>query len=289
MSALVLIVGALMVAAGAYQMYVGSGDILSERGWSAFIAGAVLLAGGIVTSALGILVRAIDGLRSAVLRQHAGLVPVPSHERVEPDAELVTAEHEAPRGPSFEEASTAPLLAEVPSAAVMFEPQAALVETAPLPEMRQQREPSVGAEPPHEDWLDHSFAELEREMTATPSAVEPAHREALQDAPAHHAAPAPSEPARGQFVESSAAVIDEPTAPEPHTPFPESVAHEPAPEGATVSARETSPPPGSAVIGRYESEGTSYVMYADGSIDAQSEAGVYRFASMSELKAFIES
>ena len=56
---------------------------------------------------------------------------------------------------------------------------------------------------------------------------------------------------------------------------------------ATVSAREA--PTASAVIGRYESEGTSYVMYADGSIDAQSEAGVYRFASMAELKTFIES
>ena len=43
------------------------------------------------------------------------------------------------------------------------------------------------------------------------------------------------------------------------------------------------------MIGRYESDGTSYVMYADGAIEAQSEAGVYRFASMAELKAFIET
>ena len=42
------------------------------------------------------------------------------------------------------------------------------------------------------------------------------------------------------------------------------------------------------MIGRYESEGTSYVMYADGSIEAQSAAGIYRFASMAELKSFIE-
>ncbi|WP_156898230.1 hypothetical protein [Methylocapsa acidiphila] len=46
---------------------------------------------------------------------------------------------------------------------------------------------------------------------------------------------------------------------------------------------------GLAIAGRYESEGTSYVMYADGSIDAQSERGVYHFKSMADLKAFMES
>jgi hypothetical protein len=43
-----------------------------------------------------------------------------------------------------------------------------------------------------------------------------------------------------------------------------------------------------AVIGRYEAEGTAYLMFDDGSIEAQSEAGIFRFASMAELKAFIE-
>ena len=43
-----------------------------------------------------------------------------------------------------------------------------------------------------------------------------------------------------------------------------------------------------AVIGRYEAEGTAYLMFDDGSIEAQSEAGVFHFASMAELKAFIE-
>lgn len=44
-----------------------------------------------------------------------------------------------------------------------------------------------------------------------------------------------------------------------------------------------------AVVGRYEADGTSYVMYADGSIDAQSDRGVFHFKSMADLKAFIES
>ncbi len=44
-----------------------------------------------------------------------------------------------------------------------------------------------------------------------------------------------------------------------------------------------------AVTGRYQSDGTSYVMYADGSIDARSERGVFHFKSMADLKAFLQT
>jgi hypothetical protein len=47
--------------------------------------------------------------------------------------------------------------------------------------------------------------------------------------------------------------------------------------------------PEPSVIGRYEAEGTAYLMFSDGSIEAQSEAGVFHFASMAELKTYIES
>ncbi|MCI0466312.1 MAG: hypothetical protein L0Y57_04805 [Beijerinckiaceae bacterium] len=44
-----------------------------------------------------------------------------------------------------------------------------------------------------------------------------------------------------------------------------------------------------AIVGRYESDGTSYVMYADGSIEARTEHAVFHFKSMSELKSFMDS
>jgi hypothetical protein len=59
---------------------------------------------------------------------------------------------------------------------------------------------------------------------------------------------------------------------------------EPSPE-AIPAASEA----GLAIVGRYESEGTSYVMYADGSIEARSERGVFHFQSMAELKAFMDA
>ncbi len=46
--------------------------------------------------------------------------------------------------------------------------------------------------------------------------------------------------------------------------------------------------PHAEVIGRYEANGTHYIMYADGSIDAETAHGAYRFSSMDELKRFIE-
>ncbi|MCI0598350.1 MAG: hypothetical protein L0Y50_01580 [Beijerinckiaceae bacterium] len=44
-----------------------------------------------------------------------------------------------------------------------------------------------------------------------------------------------------------------------------------------------------AIVGRYESEGTSYVMYADGSIEARTEHAVFHFKSMAELKNYMDS
>jgi hypothetical protein len=44
-----------------------------------------------------------------------------------------------------------------------------------------------------------------------------------------------------------------------------------------------------AIVGRYQSDGTSYVMYADGSIEARTERAVFHFNTMAELKSFMES
>ena len=48
------------------------------------------------------------------------------------------------------------------------------------------------------------------------------------------------------------------------------------------------PLPEPVVVGRYNAGGAAYVMYSDGSIEAETPHGHYRFNSMSELKAFIE-
>jgi hypothetical protein len=46
---------------------------------------------------------------------------------------------------------------------------------------------------------------------------------------------------------------------------------------------------GPAIVGTYRSNGTVYVMYADGSIEADTPEGLFRFGSLEELKAHIAS
>jgi hypothetical protein len=46
---------------------------------------------------------------------------------------------------------------------------------------------------------------------------------------------------------------------------------------------------GLAIVGQYQSAGTSYVMYSDGSIEARTAHAVFHFKSMTELKAFMDS
>ncbi len=104
------------------------------------------------------------------------------------------------------------------------------------------------------------------------------------------AQPVPPEPTDARVAETapeepaapSAAAVDEIDVMELFTeaPAPEPEARRDTPQAAPVAEP--------ALIGRYEAEGTAYLMFDDGSIEAQSEAGVFRFASMADLKAFIE-
>ena len=60
---------------------------------------------------------------------------------------------------------------------------------------------------------------------------------------------------------------------------------EPAPEAGPTEAAAKPPPP--TIVGTYNSGGNFYVMYSDGSIEAETPAGKFRFDSLDELKEFI--
>jgi hypothetical protein len=103
-------------------------------------------------------------------------------------------------------------------------------------------------------------------------------------------------------AETKAAIPIEPAgAEEPVQALPAAGARSsPAYQGAdrTVTPAEAAPAPADlalsrpaepVVMGRYEAKDASYVMFSDGSIEANTKSGVFRFNSMSELKAFIEA
>lgn len=72
---------------------------------------------------------------------------------------------------------------------------------------------------------------------------------------------------------------------------PQDTRHE-APHEASHAAPEPEPEPEPAtreIVGRYASGGNTYVMYADGAIEADTPQGRFSFASLDELKAFVEA
>ena len=71
--------------------------------------------------------------------------------------------------------------------------------------------------------------------------------------------------------------------------IPESGPPEPPMRAAPLREQERAEPEpsGPAVVGTYNSGGNSYVMYADGAIEADTPTGRYRFKSLDELKDFI--
>lgn len=176
------------------------------------------------------------------------------------------------------------------------------VEEAAVP---QSPRPSAAALSLDEMWkrvteeIDRPILPADREAAFSPPPVEPAAAPAehsvdlnapVEPASALEPEPQIEEPAPAEPVEEEA--VEAPAVPEQDEVYAEA----PSPAHVETPAEEpyTPPPPVEppmaepAVIGRYEAEGTAYLMFADGSIEAQSEAGIFRFASMAELKAFIE-
>jgi hypothetical protein len=133
------------------------------------------------------------------------------------------------------------------------------------------------AEPPEAEDLSGS-------LDAPEPAPQPEAQFAPEHEPAHVMEPAPeTEPEPEPEIE---------LAPEPE-PEPDLVPEtepehelEPAPP-ATAAEEAAVDEAAPEVIGHYEAHGAHYTMYADGSIDADTTHGVYRFASMEELKQFI--
>jgi hypothetical protein len=174
------------------------------------------------------------------------------------------------------------------------------VEQPLAAELQPSWEPLAAASEPHRE-QEHDRAPLTpQEPTPAPEsfpepALEDFHETAaeivLEPEPEPEIAPAPAlepqpELAPEQGPEPHPPLEPEPVIEIPHGPFVETV-QEGAPEPAAAEpALHHEPKP--EIIGHYDAQGAHYTLYADGSIEAETPHGVYRFASMAELKSFIE-
>ena len=119
----------------------------------------------------------------------------------------------------------------------------------------------------------------------------------------------PEPPLRGREDDLFAAEPAPAAPPEPHLPVAESLglrpaletpaeaapAPEPAPGNAEAEARETEreegpePVPERHAVGSYASGANTYVMFSDGSIEADTPRGRFTFGSLDELKSFVNA
>lgn len=59
------------------------------------------------------------------------------------------------------------------------------------------------------------------------------------------------------------------------------------PTMAEIEHALAEPEPAPALVGRYSAGGAHYMIFSDGSIEAETEGGAFKFSSMSEFKAYL--
>jgi hypothetical protein len=279
---------AAMIVGGLASIVVGWDMVLIERGWTMVIAGSVAASSGAlllgvaaVASRLALLQQRLDAIaaapalagepsasiasrrladdtREAAERDSADLQPVLPF--IDEPAAPSTPEPMAPTARAFELDRTPEPIAEAPEQAEWQETDRPIVEDRLEPE-EEQRIP---------DFL------LKRSREATPAASMSVYeREIREEIIDIDVAVIPTEDLPGDDLR------DEPQPVAPAEPEPA-----PSDDEARQEAEPEGPP---TVVGTYNSGDNHYIMYSDGSIEAETPQGNYRFASLDELKEFIAS
>ncbi|MEJ0093043.1 MAG: hypothetical protein WDN46_06335 [Methylocella sp.] len=323
MSYLVLIVGLFLAVCGALSISFGYGIVNVERGWSSVIAGAAVLAGGVVTMALGLILHSLGRLRAflkteKLARERAAR---PAWEAGSPGVGIEApifadrAEQEATPPIHFEREPEAPLYAErEPDFEAIDEPIIADQRlgppgAAPAAQISIEDIRRLVAEKARKEPESRSLPQEAADATRTQGRPEvaPVPPVPPRAAPISFGLPravdlkdiAPQHFAHGDAGSRSAAAGSREMAPAPredapatHNPRADIASPQPLgpePTQAPLEPPRRQPREGLTVIGRYESEGTAYTMYVDGSIEAHSDRGAFYFLSMAELKAFMDA
>ncbi|MDB5647958.1 hypothetical protein [Methylobacterium sp.] len=316
MSIALFALAAVMIVGGIVSVIQGFPFVRLESGLAMTIAGATTASAGAVVLGLAVVARRLRGLERSLLAAR--------DTRTETDAAGLEPEASLRQRPNL--AATAASLGGVAGAGLAGGALAgaglasgALAGGALGGATRAGREPSFfdpappapeasAAEPLLPNLLPESEAPAPQPAPSAPvfvaDAAPPSEEEMLfaahepqahhlPDAPqaeTPHAAEAPPEPA---VVIAEAEPLPEPKS----EPEPEPMALRPAlieTAEFTELPPEPVPPvapvePEPQVVGTYASGGNTYVMYSTGVIEADTPRGRYTFASLDELKAFVEA
>jgi hypothetical protein len=290
--------GLVLAALGAMVAVNGYVYVNVERGPPMMVSGVLLFGFGLVLAALGFILRQLqaisaDAAKTALLlaKSRNGAVPaesiatapspakpLPPLAPFEPPPAAPVASEPEPRvaeaqsdlfAPPAEDKTRRPVLSPALAPRPEESPKSVAPALPPLSWMRPPEKPESKLD--EDDWLNRAIAaEADKAaLTAREDKDRPqnARREIVHEEKEWDETRASSAREADQALRREFGVNDP-----PEEDRPSDLGSQPKPE----------------VIGNYEAHGAHYTMYADGSIEAETQHGVYRFASIEELKRFIE-
>ncbi len=278
MKHVLLALGIVLVIAGAASMVWGYGIIEDDRGSASFIAGAIVLTGGVIIAVLSCVFGALQRLRVVLETRAIPALPAMPDQSVQP----VPAVEDMP-APQREEPvfGAAPRAAPAKSAERPPEPPpvAPVAPEPPQPATAGRASTAflAAAAKAREQRNDPSITDLWRRVGVNLETMKSDKTATMPAPPASdRPEPRPVAPATDWLDEALAGLGESVVPKSPRT----------SAEAPPIAPH--APPEQPEIIGRYEVEGTEYVMYVDGSIDALTEDGVLRFKSLADLKAFFQ-
>ncbi len=292
---------AAMVAGGAWAIVQGLDYVVLERGWTMVIAGSVVATGGLLLVGIARAVAALQRIEGELRRGAERLARSSLPDAPPPRPNLANLGAALPDLPSL---SPAPALgagaASVGGLGVGGLGAAAVASALGQGEAAASPPPPV-VEPPTR--ISPLLADAPVPRRTDP---EEAPRPEPEPSPSDESEPAilrgtragdepPEEESRFavHFDEPQVATPEEPARDEPaRTELRSTIVDAPEPdERPDASASNDEPaetePEELTVLGTYSSGGNTYVMYSDGSIQADTPSGRFTFASLEELKEFI--
>lgn len=279
-----------MIVGGIASVVQGFPFVRLESGLAMTIAGAATASAGAVLLGLAV----VAGQVRSLGRRFAEAVTVaaePRHVAPEPMPQILDRPDLGAAEPTLQASRRPPIAGAASLAAAGAGAIATGARARPEPPFEEPSVPSA-AEPLLPDLLPPH----EERREAGPDASHRNETEGVGESP----------PAGDSLLHASSPVIasGEPEAPKPKPEESDAdlfAASEPAPDAPALrpALEDVSPPseapetqaaePSLEVVGTYVSGGNTYVMFSDGSIEAETPRGRFTFESLEELKAFVEA
>lgn len=284
-----------MIVGGLLSVFLGWDIVLIERGWTMVIAGSITAASGAVLLGITTAVSKLSKIQSELARLHAGLNEVSA----EPAAAASTAglPLAALVGGLFGGGLLKARADKAEKADERPEPPLFSMESRP-----QEEEAGLAFEgleetrPPEETPLSPKIFEEEEKATEAGLASEAEEEIAPAKVPEFLYAERYQETSYSETRITDDGFSFSQETVETFTSEPEATIQEEKAEAAAEAAPEVAGPEPitpqrskATVIGTYNSGENKYVMFSDGSIEAETPQGMFTFKSLDELKEFIAS